>query len=462
MRWVWDLEQEIPDSPCTEPVATRIIPVRGIFVAAKIMAQTWKGYIDEKGAVEFLKRLLPVGDVYPFVAYIQGRPAGSAVAVRTGPLVEIHGGIHVLPEFRRRYVGTELLVTVLRSMKERGARRVFIVRYLSDPPTQDDVAATRLYDRAQGSRQPLRVELVYTPQCPLGVHYVALVRSWLRGSDAEAREVDFWSDYDRAVTLVGGSSIGDTTQSGLALYCNVVFRVFADGLLVGGCPPRREDVMPELERLGAGGASGGTARGRGEDGGREEGDGREAGRTTGGEEAGPLRLEPLAEGALDASCEICLRQPPSGAIPTREIAEAGRRIRREWLESALRAGSPHGVVAFRGRSPVGVLECWPRGVARRSGWVSGTWGHDDEVFTIACLKVARGEDRKAVMEVLLVECLERLAESRPDAYLETFATYEDPEGPSPYWLYDKYGFRRIEERVPGRSVIVSCRAAGRG
>ncbi len=251
MRWVWDLTREIDiDVRPREPVEIKLIPTRGINVAARIMAETWKGYLTERGALEFLSGLPPSSQVFPFVAFRGGRPIGSVVAVLEYGVGELCRGVHVLPEFRRRHVGKALLLHALRYLQGRGARKAFVVRQMQAPLSEDDVAASCLYDGAGGVRRPPLVEMVYTPQCPWTRQFLVMVRDWLLPYDVTVEEVSMWDRFERAGELLLGSGLAEDRGGRLALKANVFLKVFVDGVFATGMPPDRDQLYHRLERLG--------------------------------------------------------------------------------------------------------------------------------------------------------------------------------------------------------------------
>jgi len=481
MRWVWDLSHGTVESGCKEPLIIRAIPVRGIFVAARIMAETWKGYLTESEGVELLEQAQRAGEVLPFVAYREGRPAASAVVIRMGPVARIFGGVHVLPDFRRRHIGTELLLTILRNLKERGVAQAFVTRRLGTSLSDDDLAASNLYDRVGGVRRAPRVELLYSPLCMRHMVWRAAVEEWLAGYDVELAPVDLRRDHGRAVVLLTNSGLARQTGEGLELCCNVVFRTFVDGLLVGGVPLNREELIAGVQLLGGKERDGSRppdrvlpaaalrqdAAGPGRDGGQEVG---EAGTTacTGccwrapaewavraEEPVDDLEIVPLDEAHVESALRVCLEGHPAGGSIAPAVRERAEDAKTGWYRAAWKYGPACGVVALRGGRPVGLLEYYPRQLAREAGFVTGRWGNDADVLTITCLQVSAGQPRRAIMEALLAACLNQLVATGPWAAVEAFGVYQRPVGPVPYWLFERQGFVRREERPRGSGAVLS-------
>lgn len=514
MRWVWNLEGEMPRPASRPELEIRLLPVRGLKVAAGIMARTWEGYITREEAVCFLERAQGQGRLLPFVAYLGGRPVGSVLVVVRGKSAELFGGVHVLPAFRRRGVGSAVLTAVMRHLRERETEvaRLYVVREMSDPPTDDDIAAAALYDRAGGARRKPLVEAVYSPQCPWCSEWLAELEEELAAADVELRTYDLWDEPERAWELLrsgglvargrgreGGGAAATGPAVGtpvLPLVRNVFLRVFVDGEPVGEGVPLAPGLLADAVSRALGGEAArrgeslsmtdpgpaehrGTGRPPGSA--RPEGVGPQASGLTGPEADRPtpyyialprladyrtglegLVTRPLMVDEIEAGLDLCLRRHPSGMAPRPSAAQAGAGRKRRWLESLDLPGGFFGVGVWHGERLAGLLEVYPRPVAARAGFVCGLWGSDEEVLTVACLEVAAGESRHPVMELLLEALLGELAARAREAgfrHVEAYGRYEDLAGSNPYWLFDKYGFRRREERDPGTGVILS-RAIG--
>lgn len=476
VRWVWDLETAppVPAGP-PENVEVRLIPVQGISVAADIMAQTWKGLLTREEAVGFLRRARGATStqrtLLPFVAYLEGHPAGSVLVVVGGKTAQLYGGVHVFAEHRRRGLGAALLGAALRHTRRLGLHHLWVARAISDPPTPDDIAAMALYDRTGGVRRRPLVEVVYSPQCPWSAEWVANCREELRGLDVETLTYNLWDEPEKAWSLLRGSELW-TGKPG-ALRENVFARVFVDGEMIGEGAPLPPGLVRET--VGAAGVPslGAAAAGVPSDSRARMPHSRVRPRL--GDYArclADLILEPLSASGPDAALDLCLTRHPSGSRPGLPAATAGADLKKHWLASLGLSGGFFGVGARRGESYAGIMEVYPRSVAARAGYATGTWGDSAKVLTVACVEVAHGEGREPLMEFLLEGLLTELARraSRPEAEaasscgaatlagftdIEAVGVYGDGAGCNPYWLFDKYGFARREERVPGVSVVLS-------
>jgi len=513
LRWVWDLVRgEVPSRPGPAPgrpaLEIRILPVQGLSLAAKIMAQTWEGYVTRDEAAEFLRRARGQGRLLPFVAYLDSTPVGSTLLVIRGGAAELFGGVHVLPGFRRRGVGSAILRAALRHAHSLGVKRVYVARELSEPPSADDQAAAALYDRCRGVRRRPVIEVVYSPQCPL---WAERVRRWrsevareIDGGEVEFHAYDLWNEPETCLPLLAAAGAAFPRRGGRPATFSAGARVWAfvdgdpvEGVTAGASPspalirravqtalggesPRRRPRV-----AGAPSAAGPVERreGGGQDahpltGGAALGSGPERGRVSNGRPAG-VRLVPLlagettAGGLLPCPCP-CLGSPegihprPAGleltSVQRPAAGPTGLERKTSWLGSLDLPGDFYGVAALRDGLVAGVAEVYPRTVAARAGLVTGSCGDDDQVLTVACLGTAPREDRLVLLEVLLSGLLAEAAARAPGfRHIEAWGRPGDPTGPSPYWLLDKYGFEVRESSgpvTPPESGLVVSRTLG--
>lgn len=98
----------------------------------RIMIVTWGGFIKSPESAE--RRLGPylqAGLEQPFIAYLAEKPVGCV-----SPRLEVEskvgvldGGVHVLPEYRRQHIGTTLLLTALKWLRDKGMKRAKVTPF---------------------------------------------------------------------------------------------------------------------------------------------------------------------------------------------------------------------------------------------------------------------------------------------------------------------------------------------
>jgi hypothetical protein len=158
-----------------------------------------------------------------------------------------------------------------------------------------------------------------------------------------------------------------------------------------------------------------------------------------------MKVHPLTEETLDLELELCLRCHPSGFSPRGSMVDEGRRLKKELFREIFERVRPAGFVAGEEGSPVSLLEMMPREYARRSGYIIGDHGEDDETLTIVCLEVAYGYDRKEMMRAMVSHLTRNLELFRPFRRIEVGAFPRDVDF-HPAWVYQEAGFLIAEDR----------------
>lgn len=93
---------------------------------------------------------------------------------------------------------------------------------------------------------------------------------------------------------------------------------------------------------------------------------------------------------------------------------------------------------------IGLIEVFPREIPRENGFMTGSTGRDEDYLTVGCFEVGAGTHRLEMLEELMRRILTmQQMFTRPK--LEGIGVYEWPDGFTPYWVYDKYGFRKSEK-----------------
>lgn len=83
-----------------------------------------------------------------------------------------------------------------------------------------------------------------------------------------------------------------------------------------------------------------------------------------------------------------------------------------------------------------------------------TLGKDDEILTVTCYEIGYGIPRTLLIDKLMhylldnSSCLQR-------NILEGIGIFEWKDGFNPYWVYDKYGFHRTEQK--NKNTVVMTR-----
>ncbi len=111
-----------------------------------------------------------------------------------------------------------------------------------------------------------------------------------------------------------------------------------------------------------------------------------------------------------------------------------------------------GVYAKLGNKVIGLIEVLPREILKKYGFMTGSIGRDDEYLTVGCYEVGRGMPRKEILDELMRH-LEDIYWMFTRKRIEGIGVFEWPDGFTPYWVYDKYGFSR-KEMISKNKVVM--------
>jgi len=287
------------------------------------------------------------------------------------------------------------------------------------------------------------VEILYSPACPQNAYFVACVRRWLASyaeqGRTEIRELRTDRDTRRACELL---RVADLSQ----LKGNVFIEVFVNGQSVSRVPLHPDEVRNGVrEALGLPPLPASAPRAWWD---KPQVPDRSAAREN-------LRYLPLTRDLAGKSLQLCLCRHPASGMTPEQFRQPGRDLKSELWEPAFALQPVLGVLALDDELPAGMIEVYPRRLARLAGFVTGEEHDDDSVLTVTCIEVAGGYPRVELIDRLMDNLLRALAETETSfRWLEGNGVYGWIDGTNPYWVFEKHGFARVQEIVPGRRVLM--------
>lgn len=151
---------------------------------------------------------------------------------------------------------------------------------------------------------------------------------------------------------------------------------------------------------------------------------------------------------------MCLTNYPYGNPPERFYKQCIE-IKKQVFMKVWEKQSFAGLYAKYKDKVIGLIEVFPREILRENGFLTGSTGCDEEYLTVGCLEVGAGITRIEMIDELMQRLLTmHHMFSRPR--LEGIGVYEWPDGFTPYWVYDKYGFHRSETISERKVVMEKC------
>jgi GNAT superfamily N-acetyltransferase len=151
---VWDLKEPIPKKPFNKKIVVKPVLEEQLMEVGKILVITWGGFIRSPDVtVKRVGPYLTAGLEQPFIAYLDNQPIGCVsprlnTESKTGIL---DGGVHVLPEHRRKHVGTTLLITALTWLKDHNMKTAEVTPF--NPEGEEAVQRATTFYLANGGKR---------------------------------------------------------------------------------------------------------------------------------------------------------------------------------------------------------------------------------------------------------------------------------------------------------------------
>jgi GNAT superfamily N-acetyltransferase len=151
---VWDLKKPLPKKSFNKKIVVKPVSEEQLTEVGKILVKTWGGFIKSPDVtVKRVGPYLTAGLERPFIAYLDNKPIG-AVSPRLNNESKagiLDGGVHVLPEHRRKHVGTALLITALRWLEDNNMKTAEVTPF--NPEGEEAVQRATAFYLANGGKR---------------------------------------------------------------------------------------------------------------------------------------------------------------------------------------------------------------------------------------------------------------------------------------------------------------------
>jgi len=151
---VWDLNTPLPKKSTNKKIIVKPASEKQLTEAGKILVVTWGGFIKNPDVtVKRVGPYLAAGLEQPFIAYLDNQPIGCvSPRLDTDSKAGIlDGGVHVLPEHRREYVGTTLLLTALKWLKDHNMKTAEVTPF--NPEGEEAIQRATVFYLANGGKR---------------------------------------------------------------------------------------------------------------------------------------------------------------------------------------------------------------------------------------------------------------------------------------------------------------------
>jgi GNAT superfamily N-acetyltransferase len=151
---VWDLNKPLLKKSINRKIVVKPASDKQLIEVGKILVITWGGFIKSPDVT--VKRVGPYLAAVleqPFIAYLNNMPIGCVsprldTDSKTGIL---DGGVHVLPEHRRKHVGTTLLLVALKWLKDHDMKKAEVTPF--NPEGEEAIERATVFYLANGGKR---------------------------------------------------------------------------------------------------------------------------------------------------------------------------------------------------------------------------------------------------------------------------------------------------------------------
>jgi GNAT superfamily N-acetyltransferase len=150
---VWDLTQHLPKRLVNKRIVLRPALEEQLEEVGRILVVTWGGFIENPEVTRNrVGPFLSAGLEQPFIAYLWNKPVGcvSPRLDNESKVGVLDGGVHVLSEYRRQYIGTALLLTALEWLRDHKMKAAKVTPF--NPEGEDAVKRAIAFYLANGGR----------------------------------------------------------------------------------------------------------------------------------------------------------------------------------------------------------------------------------------------------------------------------------------------------------------------
>lgn len=284
-----------------------------------------------------------------------------------------------------------------------------------------------------------QIDVIYSPICEANGAFLGQLEEWLEETDVIINYISYNKITSRELEWY---KLEGLTRENGELASSVFIDVFYNGKLIDKVPLRRERIESILEIS------------------RKKYTQEKKNQKTSVMSIYELRSailenkiewKPITIKSYKEEMKMCIENYPHGNPPKR-FHKRCIEIKEEIFREVFLKEKIAGVYAKYQDKIIGLIEVFPREIIKKHGFLTGSNGDDSEYLTVGCLEVGYGIPRKEMIDELMFQ-LENRYSDFIRKHIEGIGVFEWYDGFTPYWVYDKYGFRRIES-ITDRKVVM--------
>lgn len=158
---------------------------------------------------------------------------------------------------------------------------------------------------------------------------------------------------------------------------------------------------------------------------------------------GEIQFFPITKENYLKEMSMCLCNYPFGN-PPKQYHEDCIALKSQVFTDVWKVEKIAGVFAQYDNRVIGLLEVMPREILQKYGFMTGTVGESKKYLSVGCYEVGYGIPRIEMIDELMRH-LENMYRFFHRKEIEGIGVYEWNDGFNPYWVYEKYGFRKTEQ-----------------
>lgn len=275
----------------------------------------------------------------------------------------------------------------------------------------------------------IRIEVVYSPICEASIAFVGILEEWLENKNVEITSSVFCptSAYQKKLYECNGLVVNGR------MIETCFTHVFYNGKLIDSVPLNKRKIYSAL--------------------GITVNDYKDESYSLIPSRVSVQRFRklilneeiswiPITKDTFIEEMTMCLQNYPFGNPPERFHGQCID-LKKQVFAQVWKEETCAGIYAKYKDKVIGLIEVFPREIMRRYGFLTGNTGYDGDYLTVGCYEVGLGLPRQEMIDELMLH-LEMNYNMFFRKQLEGIGVYEWPEGFTPYWVYDKYGFKKKE------------------
>lgn len=284
------------------------------------------------------------------------------------------------------------------------------------------------------------IDVVYSPICEANGAFLGYIEEWLQGTDVNINYISY--DNLNSKETEWYKREGMINNEGKPIS-SIFIDVFYNGRLIDSVPLKRERIEEALH-----------IDKKGKSVKKEPHDAKNKMDIKQFRDAifkNEIEFIPITLSNYKDEMTMCIENYPYGNPPLKYHKRCIELKDKVFCE-VFKKEDIAGIYAKYYGKVIGLIEVLPREIIRKYGFLTGSKGKDEDYLTVGCYEIGYGVPRKEMIDELMFHLEEHYLKFKRK-HIEGIGVFEWSEGFNPYWVYDKYGFRR-QESIANNMIVM--------